>query len=155
VIEAGGLPSVCPRHGLPATGLITRTFHKEAPVWLWPFLIVWAPISVVFYDQKTRVRCAVPVCSACARGRARSQFVAVGLCLALVLDMVLAAAGIAPSVAVILLLPLIVAAPVAAISGPNVALPNGRLTRDGLNVRFKPVADRFRAVVDHSPSHGT
>jgi len=147
--DAGRLPAVCPRHGYPASGLVTRTFHRQAPVWLLPAVWLFSPLVAAFFDERTRVTQQVPVCAACRRGQQRARGVAILLWVALVLD-VLAGTSQLANAAVWLLLPLLVAAPVATFVGPSWALPSGYVSRDGAYLVFKPAAPAFRAAINRA-----
>ena len=108
-----------------------------------------SPLVAAFFDKKTRVTQRVPICAACRRGQQRARGASIVLWVALVLD-VLAGTSQLAGVAVLLLLPLLVAAPVATFLGPSWALPSGYVTRDGAYVVFTPTAAAFRAAMNHS-----
>ncbi len=72
-LTQGGLArlGICPRHGLPATGLRKRTFFTLTPAWLYvltAFTVLGGAIGAIILRKK--VVAELPSCGRCTRDRA-------------------------------------------------------------------------------------
>lgn len=142
-----GLPAMCPRHGLRATGWRDRTFHMAAPLWLGPLVSVAGPLAAAFFDEKTRVSVRVPECARCAHDRLQMRIVVLFVWLMFFVALGAAFAGDSGSAVGLLFLVTLFAAPIASFTLPRRAAIQGWVTRDHGSLMLRPVAPAFRLAV--------
>jgi hypothetical protein len=142
-----GLPGLCPRHGLRATGWRDRTFHMAAPLWLGPLVLVAGPLAAAFVDEKTRVSVRVPECARCAQDRLQMRIVVLFIWLMFFVGLGAAFTGDTASATGWLFLVTLFAAPIASFTLPRRAVIQGCITRDHGSLMLRPVAPAFRSAV--------
>lgn len=74
------MPSVCPRHGLPATGTRTQRFTSPTPAWVMPLIVLSLLIGALIASALAKNEdVQIPTCGECDGDRVRVRFIRLGL----------------------------------------------------------------------------
>jgi hypothetical protein len=141
------LPSICARHGGPATGSQQRKFYTRAPAWSYVLLLTGLlPFAIVTLAIRTTVPSRVPSCGQCSADRRRFVIAVISLWVGTVAIIALGI-QIGSDALVLLGFFAIVLDLIACFTGDFFRV-GGHVSQDRAWVNFKGAHDSFAAAIN-------